>query len=283
MTMNDQAAKLREMMKEYSTRAKVITMASGKGGVGKTITAINLALCLSATGRRVVLVDVDLGLANIDILLGLSQSYNIYHVLTNQVSLEKALVDIAPGLQVLPGGSGQDKLANLTEFERQHLIQLLSDLNNHADWIIFDTSAGINRNVISFVNLADLIIVVTTPEPSAITDAYAMIKTAVQNKVSGKICVLLNRVLSRHEARICQQRLMNVSRKFLRTNIYDAGYILEDSCVGQSVKIRKPFVLEFPRSQASSCMMSLASKITKDAKPMQQKTSFFRRVANLFW
>jgi len=283
MTMNDQAEKLREMMKGYSTRAKIITLTSGKGGVGKTVTAINLGLCLSATDKRVVIVDVDLGLANVDILLGLNQPYNIYHVLTNQVSLEKVLVDIAPGLQIIPGGSGQDRLANLSEFERQHLIQLLSDLNSRADWIIFDTSAGINKNVISFVDLADLIIVVTTPEPSAITDAYAMIKTAVQNQVSGRICVLLNRVISRHEARICQQRLMQVSRKFLRTNIYDAGYVLEDPCVSQSVKMRKPFVLEFPRSQASCCVMSLASKIAKDVRPPQQKTSLLRRVANLFW
>jgi len=283
MTWNDQATKLREMMKTFSPRAKIITLTSGKGGVGKTVTAVNLGLCLAATGKRVVLVDVDLGLANVDVLLGLNRPYNLYHVLTGQVPLSDVLVDLPAGLQVLPGGSGLSKLANLSEFERQRLIQILSDLQPHSDVILFDTSAGINKNVMSFVELADLVMVVTTPEPAAITDAYAMIKTAVQQQAPGRLCVLLNRVASRTEARAYQQRLAHVAKKFLGASVFDAGYILEDPCVPQSVRLRRPFVLEYPKSQASYCLMSLAAKLAKNVQLPVQKVSFLRKVANLFW
>jgi flagellar biosynthesis protein FlhG len=283
MTWNDQAAKLREMMKNLSPHAKIITLTSGKGGVGKTVTAINLGLCLSASGKRVILVDADLGLANVDVLLGINRPYNLYHVLAGQVTLNDIIIEHPTGLQIVPGGSGLTKLANLSEFERQHLLQVLSDLQNQSDIIIFDTAAGINKNVMSFVDLADLVIVVTTPEPTAITDAYAMIKTAVQQQVEGRICALFNRVTSRHEARACQQRIAQVTKKFLNTSIYDAGYILEDPHVSQAVRARKPFVLEFPKCQASYCMMSLAAKLAKNVQLPSQKVSFLKRVANLFW
>jgi len=283
MTWNDQASKLREMMKNFSPRAKIITLTSGKGGVGKTVTSINLGLCLAATGKRVVLVDADLGLANVDVLLGVNHPYNLYHVLTGEVSLNDVIVEHPAGLQIIPGGSGLSRLANLSEFERQHLLQILSDLQNQCDIILFDTAAGINKNVMAFVDLADLVMVVTTPEPAAITDAYAMIKTTVQQQAQGRICVLLNRVSSRHEARACQQRLAQVTKRFLNAGIYDAGYILEDSYVSQAVRTRKPFVLEYPRCQASYCMMSLAAKLAKNVQLPTQKVSFLRKVANLFW
>lgn len=283
MTWNDQAAKLREMMKDFSPKAKVITLTSGKGGVGKTVTATNLGLCLAATGKRVVLVDADLGLANVDVLLGINRPYTLFHVLSGQVSLNEIIVEHPAGLQIIPGGSGVGKLANMTEFERGHLIEILSDLQTSTDVVIFDTSAGINRNVMAFVDLADLVMVVTTPEPAAITDAYAMIKTAVQQQVQGRLCVLMNRVTSRHEARACQQRLSQVTRKFLDATIFDAGYILEDPHVSQAVRARKPFVLEYPKCQASYCMMSLAAKLGKNVQLPAQKVSFLRKVANLFW
>jgi len=282
-TWNDQAAKLREMMKDFPSKAKVITLTSGKGGVGKTVTAINLGLCLAATGKRVILVDADLGLANVDVLLGINKPYNLYHVLTGQIPLSEIIVDHPTGLQIIPGGSGISKLADMTEFERRHMVEILSDLQNQADIVIFDTSAGINRNVMTFVDLADLVMVVTTPEPAAITDAYAMIKTAIQHQIQGRMCVLLNRVSSRHEARACQQRLSQVTKRFLDNTIFDAGYILEDVHISQAGKMRRPFVLEYPKCQASYCMMGLAAKLAKNVQIPVQKLSFLRKVANLFW
>ena len=280
--LNDQAAKLREMMRNLPARARIITVASGKGGVGKTVTSINLGICLAASGKRVILVDADLGLANVDVLLYVNSRYNIHHVLHNEVELDQIIHTVAGGLQVVVGGSGLAGLANLSEFERHRLVQVLSDLQSQADLVIFDTAAGINRNVMTFVDLADLVLVVTTPEPAAITDAYAMIKTAVQDGASGHISVLMNRVSSRLEARTCQQRLAQVAKKFLNLTLYDAGYVVEDGAVVQAVKKRRPFVLEYPKSQASYCLMNLAAKLARNVNVPAQKVGFFRKVASLF-
>lgn len=270
-------------MKQASAKGKVLTITSGKGGVGKTVTAINLGLCLAAGGKRVILIDADLGLANVDVLLNLNCPYNLSHVLNGQAELEDIIVTVPGGLEVIAGGSGLAGLANLSEFERHRLLELLSDLKARADLIILDTSAGISRNVMAFVDLADLILVVTSAEPAAITDAYAMIKTAVQEGVSGNISLLMNRVASRLEARSCQQRLAQVVKRFLGVTIYDAGYVVEDPCVIQAVKRRKPFVLEYPKSQASYCLMNLAAKLVRTVQPPTQELGFFRKVANLFF
>lgn len=279
--INDQAAKLRQMMKSFNTRARVITITSGKGGVGKTVVAVNLAYCLSAAGKTVYLVDGDFGLANVDILLGLNCPYNIFHVISGRISLEAAVVELTDNLRVLPGGSG-DRFANLSEFDRGKFIEILSDLKSQADWIIIDSSAGISRNVITLSKLADLIMVVTTPEPSALTDAYAMIKTLAANDVEGRICVITNRVSSYQEARRVHSRLADVARRFLHSSIYDAGYVLDDQMVPQSVRARRPLVLEFPKSQASYCIMSIAAKLVRAAPVEQRKVGWLRRVVNLF-
>lgn len=282
MFENDQATKLRKMMRHMPTRARRLTVASGKGGVGKTVTSINLGMCLAAGGKRVILVDADLGLANCDVLLGLNSRYNIHHVLHDHVALDEIITTLPGGLQIVVGGSGLAELANLSEFERHRLLDVLSDLQNHADLIIFDTSAGISENVMAFVDLADLLLVVATPEPAAITDAYAMIKTAVHHQVTGHISVLMNRVAGRLEARTCQQRLAQVTKRFLDTTLYDAGYVVEDPCVIQAVKKRQAFVLEYPKSQASYCMMNLSAKLVRNVQAPARRTGFLRKVANLF-
>lgn len=282
MFKNDQAAKLRRMMRNMPTRARILTVASGKGGVGKTVTAINLGLCLAASGKRVVLVDADLGLANVDVLLNLNCRYHLQHVLAGQVDLDEIIVTVPGGLNIVAGASGFGNLANLSEFERHRLLGILSDLQSQADLIIFDTSAGISRNVMAFVDLADLLLVVTTPEPAAMTDAYAMIKTAVQQGVSGHVSVLMNRVANRLEARTCQQRLTQVARRFLNLSIYDAGYIVEDAFVVQAVKQRVPFTVKYPKCQASYCMMNLAAKLVRNVQAPPERVGFLKKVANLF-
>jgi len=279
---NDQAAKLRKMMRQTRRRARIITLTSGKGGVGKTVAAINLGICLAAGGKRVLLVDADLGLANVDVLLNLQSTYNLAHVIAGQVTVDQAIADGPAGLQILTGGSGLTRLADLSEFERRNLMDLLSDLHELFDVIIFDTSAGISRNVMTFVDAADLVLVVATPEPASIADAYAVIKTAAGNQAQGHLSVLMNMVCSKHEARLCQQRISHVAKRFLGAVVYNAGYVLRDDHVAQAVRQRTPFVLQYPRCQASYCMISLVSKLTRISQPPAKET-FLRRVANLFF
>jgi len=278
----DQAEKLRQMMRDLPTKARVVTLASGKGGVGKTVSAINLGLCFAASGKRVILVDADLGLANVDVLLNLNCRRNIQHVISGQAELEEAMLTVPGGLRVVVGGSGLAQLANLSEFERHRLVGVLSDLESNADIIICDTAAGISRNVMAFVDLADLLLVVATPEPTSLTDAYALIKTAVQQGFEGTVSLLMNRVTSRLEARTCHQRVAQVAKRFLDVTVFDAGYVVEDPCVGQAVRKRKAFVLEYPGSQASYCLMNLAAKLVRADRPVEQKVGFLRKVANLF-
>lgn len=269
-------------MRQATRRARIITLTSGKGGVGKTVAAINLGVCLAASGKRVLLVDADLGLANVDVLLNLRATYNLAHVIAGQVRTDAVIIEGPGNLQILTGGSGLAKLADLGEFERRNLMETLSDLHEHFDVIIFDTGAGIGRNVMTFVDAADLVMVVTTPEPAAIADAYAVIKVATANQIRGHLSVLANMVASRQEARICQQRLAQVAKRFLGTVVYDANYILRDEHVVQAVRQRVPFVLQYPRCQASYCMMSLASKLTRISQPPVRQ-GFLKRVANLFF
>jgi len=267
---NDQAAKLRKMMRQTRRRARIITLTSGKGGVGKTVAAINLGICLAAGGKRVLLVDADLGLANVDVLLNLQSTYNLAHVIAGQVTVDQAIADGPAGLQILTGGSGLTRLADLSEFERRNLMDLLSDLHD------------ISRNVMTFVDAADLVLVVATPEPASIADAYAVIKTAAGNQAQGHLSVLMNMVCSKHEARLCQQRISHVAKRFLGAVVYNAGYVLRDDHVAQAVRQRTPFVLQYPRCQASYCMISLVSKLTRISQPPAKET-FLRRVANLFF
>jgi len=174
--MTDQAQKLRELAAAAREQPRIITVTSGKGGVGKSNVVINLATALSRMGKRVLIIDADLGLANIDILLGLRNRFNLQDVIEGRMTLKDVVVLGPAGIKVIPGSSGIPRIANMSSRKRQEFIASFKELENEADIILIDTSAGMTKNVIKFALLADDIILVTTPEPSAITDAYAMIK-----------------------------------------------------------------------------------------------------------
>ena len=179
--MTDQAETLREIMRrrgqpeEGGGPTRIITVASGKGGVGKTNVATNLALSYAALGKKVILMDADLGLANVNVVLGVIPKYNLYHVIRKQKKMTDILMDTEYGIRIVAGASGFAKIANLTEEERHSFIEELQHLSE-ADIIIIDAGAGVSNNVIAFVAAADEAIIVTTPEPTAITDAYGIIK-----------------------------------------------------------------------------------------------------------
>jgi len=281
MPTEDQASRLRQLMRT-SRGTRTIAVASGKGGVGKSNVALNLSILLSAAGNRVALVDADLGLANLDVLANLTARANLSHVIAGSHTLEETILDLPSGVQLVPGASGLSRLADLSEFQRAKLLRELTALEADNDVIVVDCSAGIGPDVMSFACGSDHAMVVTTPEPTAVTDGYAVIKAVTQRQYTGRISLLVNMVTGRHEARVTHQRIATVGRQFLGAKVFDAGYVLMDPKVREAVKRREPFVLAFPRCPATRCLAALATKLRSPDCLMGGKEGFFRRVATWF-
>jgi flagellar biosynthesis protein FlhG len=281
MGVEDQASRLRRLMQQ-ARGARTIAVTSGKGGVGKSNVALNLAILLSAGGSRVALVDADMALANIDVLADVEVRANLSHVIAGTRRLDEIVLDLPSGVQLVPGANGLARLAHLSEFQRTQLIRQLSALEADNDVIIIDTAAGIGPDVLQFAASAENVLVVTTPEPTAITDAYALVKVVHQWGCIGQMSLLVNLASDRHEARATFQRISGVARQFLGVTIYDAGYLLSDPKVPEAVRRREPFVLAFPRCPASRCMAALATKLSAGGLLVGREEGFFRRVANWF-
>ena len=277
----DQASKLRDLMRQ-ARQTHTIAVVSGKGGVGKSNVALNLAVLLSAAGNRVALLDADLGLANLDVLVELNKRSNLAHVVAGERSLSDIVVDLPCGVQLVPGASGLARMADLSEFQRTKLLNELAALEAENDVIVIDTGAGIGRNVTTFAAGADTTLVVTTPEPTSITDAYAVIKVLTQLKSESRLSLLVNMATDRNEARGTYNRIATVAREFVQAAVYDAGYVLTDAKVSAAVRRRQPWVLAYPRCQASRCLAALATKLCRGGGLLVSRESFFRRVANWF-
>lgn len=249
--------------------SRVIAVTSGKGGVGKTTFTINLAIALAAQGSRVFIIDADLGTANVDILLGITAKYNITHLLSG----DKSLIDIAvpgPGnITVIPGGSGLQSLTNLKDTQFTQLLNSLNQLDGLADIILLDTGAGISKDVSNFLLAADEIIIVTNPEPHAITDAYAITKVMHTLECHGKHMLVVNRAENEEEANIVFSKLSTVVRQFLKTEIEYIGYVQDDRLISRSLKQQHPFILAEPQSIPAKNINAVAAKLLRiqDVKP----------------
>ncbi|MCC7407134.1 MAG: MinD/ParA family protein [Phycisphaeraceae bacterium] len=246
-------------------RARIIAITSGKGGVGKSSMAVNLAVRLSQLGRRVILLDADLGTANADVLCNLNPAAGLAHVVAGRRTLAQVTVQGPGGFKLIPGASGLAAIAALSEAERGRILTELRRLDEQADLILIDTGAGVGPNVLSFMLAADQQLVVTTPEPTALTDAYAVIKTASRRRSDLDVRVLVNMVRDAEEARAVYQRLEAVCRRFLHLSPGYAGHVLHDARVPAAVRKRVPFVLDNPRGQASVCLTQLAHRMDRHA------------------
>jgi len=279
----DQAERLRLMVRAQRKTASVLAVSSGKGGVGKTNVAANLAICLAAAGKDVILIDADLGLANLDVILPVHGSATLAHVIAQQRRLEEVIRQGPAGVRLICGASGLAQMADLSEFQRQRLIEEMSVLEHEADVIVIDTGAGISRNVLAFCQGADHTLVVTTPEPPSITDAYALIKTVTQDNPGTRLSLLVNMVDSRAQGKMIYQRIAEVTQRFLGGALYNAGYVFRDEHLPQAVQERQPVVLAYPRCPASQCLVALAQKIGRARRDDAQAPGFFRKVANWFF
>lgn len=278
----DQATRLRELARRHRRRAEVVAILSGKGGVGKSTIAVNLSVCMASRGLRVVLVDVDMGLANADLLLNLQPRYTLSHVVSGVRTVEEVATEGPAGMRFIAGASGLPGLADLSEFERRTLISRLRKLQTSTDIVVLDCGAGIGRNVISFALAADRVVVITTPQPTSLTDAYAMIKALHREACPGRLGVFVNMANSRAEATGAFGRLSQVSRRFLNYAVADDGFMLHDTAVESAVWERCPFVVRNPGSNASACIASLADAMPGRTGGAQRRGGFLSRVAGLF-
>ncbi len=279
---HDQAARLRELVRRRRRSALTLAVTSGKGGVGKSNIAVNLSICLAAHGIRVTLIDVDMGLANADLLMNIQPRYTLSHVLAGVRSIDEVAMLGPGGIRFVPGASGVSEIADMTEFERQNLIAQFSKLETSTDIVLLDCGAGLSRNVISFAMAADRVLVVTTPQPTAMTDAYAMIKSLHRERCRGQLCLLVNMVESRAAADTTFDRIAGVAEKFLKYPIADHGYVLHDSAVEQAVRERCPFVVKYPGSNASACVAAMANDLARTFVIPKRRGNLFSRVAGLF-
>lgn len=269
--MADQAEKLREMVRTKngnsgngSKKTRIIAVSSGKGGVGKTNISINMALAYAQLGKKVIVMDADLGLANVNVVLGVIPKYNLYHLIRKQKTMREIILDTNYGIKIVAGASGFSKIANLSEEERTNFITELSELST-ADVIIIDTGAGVSGNVLSFIAAADDALIVTTPEPTAITDAYGIIKiiaTEINNLGMG-LKLIVNRVKSVTEGKKVATRVINIASQFLNLKVDYLGCVYEDQAVQAAVIKQKPFLVSEPKGKAAICVKHLVSRLEK--------------------
>ena len=257
-TTTDQASGLRRMVNAQPVR--VIAVTGGKGGVGKTNVSVNLAVSMADMGKRVMVLDADLGLANIDVLLGLHTEYDLSHVLRGERTLQEIIVEGPGGVRVVPASSGVQEMAELSRAEHAGLIQAFSEVDDDLDILIVDTAAGISDAVVSFSRAAQEVIVVVCDEPASITDAYALIKLLNREYGVNRFRVLANMTRSAEEGRNLYNKLCRVTDRYLEVMLSYMGSVPYDESLRKAVRGQKPVVHAFPRSPAAQTFKNLAKK-----------------------
>lgn len=288
--MSDQAQGLRNLVRSHNEQpnrsTRVITVTSGKGGVGKSNFTLNFALTLQAKGYKVLVFDADIGMANIDVLMGASPKYSLYHLLKRQKSIWEIIHKGYNDLEFIAGGSGFNDLLGLSEDELDYFVKQVDQLNGYVDFILFDTGAGLSRETLKFIVSAQETIVVTTPEPTSITDAYALIKMVHTMDYDVKFRLVINRVTDLREGKQTADKISLVARQFLQLDIPTLGYVDDDSLVSKAVKKQVPFTIAFPNSLASRGIQELAERFVsgRDFAPDAARSGvkgFLSRMMNM--
>lgn len=274
----DQAEQLRKLVKKQErpqNAARVITVTSGKGGVGKTSIAVNIAIQLKRQGKRVIILDADFGLANIEVMLGIRPQYNLADLMFRGKSLSEIITKGPEDIGFISGGSGIQELARMTKEQVMYLTQKLVELDAMADVIVVDTGAGIADNVLEFVTASSEVLLVATPEPTSITDAYALLKAL--NRRAGfsrertSIKMISNRVGSEAEGKSLYEKMSVVVDKFLNIQPEFLGIIPQDDAISKAVMVQKPITIAYPNSPAAKAMQAIAAKLCDSAEQEVKK------------
>lgn len=280
--MMDQAQSLRRLMMRGEHEApletkqagkahkstRIITVTSGKGGVGKSNFTLNFAIMLQEAGYRTLIFDADIGMANIDVLIGATSSVSLYHVLNGSKHLEE-IVQLGPkGVHYIPGGSGFEDLFNMPEEALENFLAQLEGWSARYDVILFDTGAGLSKETMRFVTAADDIFVIATPEPTAITDAYALIKVVHGAEPETRFKLIVNRASDLAEGEQTAKRLTSVAKRFLQLDIPVLGYIYDDPHVMKAVKNQTPFSILYPNHKITSQIRQLVRVYMSETEVM---------------
>ena len=271
----DQATGLRRIVNPKSV--KVIAVSSGKGGVGKTNVSVNLAASLAKEGKEVLLLDADLGLANVDVLLGLNPAYDLSHVISGERSLDEVIIEGPANVKVIPASSGVSRMANLTPAEQAGLINAFNELGHAIDVMVVDTAAGISDSVVNFCCASQEVIVVVCDEPASITDAYAFIKVMSREHKIERFKILANMTHSTHEGRELFNKLSKATDRFLDVMLNYIGTVPYDERLRKAVQHQRAVVEAFPRSPSALAMKRIARQIDKwpETEQMGGQLEFF--------
>ncbi len=275
-----QIAGLRRMTQ--TRPVKVIAVTSGKGGVGKTNVSVNLGVAIALCGKQVLLFDADLGLANVDVLLGLQAAGNLSHVISGELDLEEILLDGPSGLRIIPAASGIQRMAELSHAEHAGLIRAFSGLSFSPDVLLIDTAAGISDSIVTFSRAAHEVLVVVCDEPASITDAYAMIKLLNRDYGIYRFRVLANMVRSTQEGLELFRKLSKVSDRFLDVTLDYCGAIPHDEYLRKAVQRQRAVIDAYPRSKAAQAFGKLAQRVTQWPAPAAATGSIEFFVERLF-
>ncbi|MFH7319409.1 MinD/ParA family protein [Desulfurivibrio sp. D14AmB] len=264
--------------------SRTIAITSGKGGVGKTNLAVNLAIHLAELGHRTCLFDADLGTANINILLGIHPEYDIGDVIRGDRSLHDIIIRESSGIDIIPGSSGVEEIANLDGKNLDTLVKTFANAGKY-DFYIFDTSAGISRNVAAFCLAASELLLVVTSEPTSLTDAYSLLKVLVKNGYQGRIRVVVNRCPDLASAKEVFKKFRMTADKYLGIKLEPLGLLYQDEVINKALREQKPFMTLYPRSNAANCIRSLARRLTEEdgvPEDVVDMTTFWNRCFQYF-
>lgn len=270
--MSDQAQSLREKVKKTGDNhqnasdmprppTKIISISSGKGGVGKSFLTVNLALALQQLGNKVLVVDADFGLANIDIMLGMPARYNLSHLISREHTMEEIVQEWQYGIKFISGGSGLSELLQMSDGQVDEMLEDLFLLSEPLDIILCDTGAGVNEAALRMITASTEVIIVTTPEPTAILDAYALLKTLSQNECPAQAKLIMNKSESQKEAENATKSFLGISKKYLNLRIEPLGSILYDDEVARSIKQQVPLLLSQPKSNTAKKIINIAATL----------------------
>ncbi|RMH58458.1 MAG: MinD/ParA family protein [Candidatus Hydrogenedentota bacterium] len=266
----DQAAALRLLRGRNGAKqrpSRIVGVGSGKGGVGKTNVALNLAIELAMRGRQTCIFDADFGTANVCILAGITPRYTVSHVLKRGMGISEVIVEGPAGLKIVPGSSGMPDLADLDDSRRRRLRNALSNATSPADYLVVDVGAGMSSRVLGFLENADIVLLVTTPEPTSVADAYALLKGLVARDFRSRIGLIVNRAESIQQARTTAERFRVSAMKYLEQPVEWSGFILEDAEVRKAVARRRPFACAARCSRAARSVAMIADRIEGASVP----------------